>query len=70
MAELGIPHSDEMRNAKSYVQGWASQLKNDPKAIFAAAKYASLAADYIVSFSRPTEALDIGSENDTEAVLA
>ena len=70
MAELGIPHSDEMRNAKAYIQGWASRLKNDPKAIFAAAKYASLAADYILGFSRPAEATDIESENDSEAVLA
>lgn len=70
MAELGIPHSDEMRNAKSYVQGWASQLKNDPKAIFAASKYASLSADYILGFSRPAEATDVESENDSEAVLA
>ncbi len=70
MAELGIPHSDEMRNAKSYIQGWASRLKNDPKAIFAAAKYANLAADYVLSFSRPAEATDIESESDSEAVLA
>ena len=70
MAELGIPHSDEMRNAKAYIQGWASRLKNDPKAIFAASKYASLAADYILGFSRPAEATDIESESDTEAVLA
>lgn len=68
MAELGIPHSDEMRNAKAYVQGWASQLKSDPKVLFAASKYASIAADYIVGFSRPAEATDI--ENDSEAVLA
>jgi antirestriction protein ArdC len=68
MAELGIPHSDEMRNAKAYIQGWASQLKNDPKAIFAAAKYASLAADYIVSFSRPAEATDIESESEAALV--
>lgn len=67
MAELGIPHSDEMRNAKAYIQGWASQLKNDPKAIFAAAKHASLAADYILGFSRPAEATDI--ESDSEAAL-
>ena len=69
MAELGIPHSDEMRNAKAYIQGWASRLKNDPKAIFAASKYASLAADYILGFSRPAEESDIETESDSEAVL-
>ncbi len=59
-----------MRNAKAYIQGWASQLKNDPKAIFTASKYASLAADYILGFSRTAEATDIESENDTEAIVA
>lgn len=69
MAELGIPHNDEMRNAKAYIQGWASRLNNDPKAIFAASKYASRAADYILSFSRPAEESDIEADREAEAVL-
>jgi len=68
MAELGIPHSDE--NSKAYIQGWASRLKNDPKAIFAASKLASLSAAFILGFSRPAEESDIESESDSEAVLA
>lgn len=70
MAELGIPHNDDMRNAKAYIQGWASRLKNDPKAIFAASKYASRAADYILSFSRPAEESDIEADSEAGAVLA
>lgn len=53
MAELGIPHSDEMRNTKAYIQSWISALENDPKALFDAATKASRAADYVLSFSRP-----------------
>lgn len=65
MGELGIPYSDEMRNSKAYIQGWASRLKNDPTKIFAASKYASLAADYILGFSRPAEESDIETESDS-----
>lgn len=53
MAALGIPHADDLRNAKAYIQSWASRLENDPKAIFSASSAASKAADYILAFSRP-----------------
>lgn len=68
MAALGIPHADEMRNSRAYIQSWVSRLSNDPKAIFAASKSASLAADYILAFSRPTETSDV--ESDADAVVA
>ena len=66
MAALGIPHADEMRNSKSYIQSWVSRLSDDPKAIFKASSLASKAADYILAFSRPAEEVDV--ENDAEAV--
>ncbi len=31
MASLGIPHADEMRNSKAYIQSWVSRLSDDPK---------------------------------------
>lgn len=65
MAALGIPHADEMRNSKAYIQSWVSRL-SDPKAIFKASSLASKAADYILAFSRPAEEVDV--ENDAEAV--
>jgi antirestriction protein ArdC len=66
MAALGIPHADEMRNSKAYIQSWVSRLSDDPKAIFKASSAASKAADYLLAFSRPAEEADV--ENDAEAV--
>lgn len=65
MAALGIPHADEMRNSKAYIQSWVSRL-SDAKAIFKASSLASKAADYILSFSQPAEEADV--ESDAEAV--
>lgn len=66
MAALGIPHADEMRNSKAYIQSWVSRLSNDPKAIFKASSLASKAADYILAFSRPVEESDV----EADAVMA
>lgn len=68
MAALGIPHADEMRNTKAYIQSWLTTLNNDPKSILKAASAASRAADFILSFSRPAEESTI--ENEAEAVMA
>ena len=71
MAALGIPFADEMRNSKAYIQSWASHLSNNPKAIFAASSFASRAADYILSFSRPASDSDEGGQDEAGAdVLA
>ncbi len=67
MASLGIPHADDLRNTKAYVQSWLTALQ-DPKAIFKASSLASKAADYILAFSRPAEESDV--ESEAEAVLA
>lgn len=52
MAAVGIPHADNLRNSKAYIQSWASMIAESPKALFVAASRASLAADYILGFSR------------------
>ena len=64
MASLGIPHADEMRNTKAYVQSWLKSLNDDPKAIFKAASLGSRAADFILSFSRTADesTVDDGAE--------
>ncbi len=54
MAAVGIPHADNLRNSKAYIQSWASMIAESPKALFVAASRASLAADYILAFSRGT----------------
>lgn len=64
MADLGIPHS--LVNTQAYVQSWIQKLESDPKYIFQASSAASKAADYILSFSRPQEAV----ESDADAVEA
>ena len=56
MAAVGIPHGDDLRNTKAYIQSWAATIKESPKALFAAASKASLATDYILSFSRGSDA--------------
>ena len=70
MASLGIPHADDLRNTKAYIQSWLKSVGDDPKAIFKASSLASKAADYILAFSRPAEEADVESEAEVEAVLA
>jgi antirestriction protein ArdC len=68
MAALGIPHADDLRNTKAYIQSWLKSVGDDPKAIFKASSLASKAADYLLAFSRPAEEADV--ETEAEAVLA
>lgn len=51
--ETGIPFDDE--NHKAYVQNWAEVLKNDKNAVFAAARDASKASDYMLDKGREYE---------------
>lgn len=51
---LGIPNCDETNHA-AYVGSWLKALEDDPKHIFKAAKSASVAADFILSFSQREE---------------
>lgn len=69
MAALGIPHADDLRNTKAYIQSWLKSVGDDPKAIFKASSAASRAADYILAFSRPTDEADAESVAEAEAVL-
>ena len=68
MAAVGIGHSDTMRNAKAYVQSWAATIRESPKALFAAASKASVATDYILSFSRGSDASAAESVEEEAAV--
>lgn len=69
MAAVGIPHSDDLRkNNKAYIQSWAATIKESPKALFAAASRASLATDYILSFSRGSDASAAESVEEEAAV--
>jgi antirestriction protein ArdC len=65
--ELGVPTSENLTNHVAYLGNWLKAMKNDPRFIFVASAQASKAADYILSFSRPNEAVE---EIETESVLA
>jgi antirestriction protein ArdC len=66
LAELGVPQGDDLSNHQAYVADWLEALHDDPRYIFAASTAASRAADFLLSFSRPTEA---EPEEEAEAAL-
>ena len=63
--ELGVPASENLTNHVAYLANWLKAMKDDPKFIFTASSQASKAADYLLSFSRPT-----ADEPEAEAALA
>jgi antirestriction protein ArdC len=64
--ELGVPASENLTNHVAYLGNWLQAMKNDPRFIFTASAQASKAADFILSFSRPTGAAE---EIESESVL-
>jgi antirestriction protein ArdC len=64
--ELGVPASENLGNHVAYLSNWLKAMKSDSRFIFTASSQASKAADYILSFSRPTEA---EPESEPEAAL-
>ena len=54
-ADLGLKLEDRADHA-AYIGHWLSVLKEDKRAVFAAAAHAQRAADYLGRFSRPLEA--------------
>jgi antirestriction protein ArdC len=62
LSELGVPQSDDLSNHQAYVQNWLSALERDPRCIFAASSAASKAADFVLSFSRETQAEGVEDE--------
>ena len=56
---------ENLTNHVAYLANWLKAMKDDPKFIFTASSQASKAADYLLSFSRPT-----ADEPEAEAVLA
>ncbi len=53
-ADLGLRLEDRADHA-AYIGNWLSVLKEDKRAVFAAAAHAQRAADYLGRFSRPVE---------------
>ena len=63
--ELRVPASENLTNHVAYLSNWLKAMKDDPKFIFTASSQSSKAADYLLSFSRPTADVP-----DEEAVMA
>lgn len=57
LAELGVPQSDDLSNAQSYLSWWLAALRDGPSCILRISTAASRSADYILSFSRASEAV-------------
>lgn len=64
--ELGLPIDQTMGNHAAYLASWLKAMENDTKFIFKAASQATRAADFILSFSRPSEA-EVESEEELVA---
>jgi antirestriction protein ArdC len=60
-AELGIPQGEGLGNHAAYLQSWLESLKNDRNFIFRAAKQASKATDYLLSFVKQPEPEAVGA---------
>lgn len=56
MGELGLPTTDNLENHAAYLKCWLSAMADDLKFIFKASAQASKASDFLLSFSRATEA--------------
>jgi len=74
-ASLGVPDSGNLTNHVKYLESWLKAIEGgDTKFIFRASSAASKAAEYFLSFSRPTDEPGVESEADAvteaEAVLA
>lgn len=62
VAALNIPESESLENHSAYIASWLEALENDHKFLFRAAAAASKSADYILSFSRPQESVEVDPE--------
>ncbi len=58
--EIGIPHGEGLENYSSYVKSWLDQVKGDASYVFRASKMASATCDYLLSFVREVEPVEVG----------
>jgi antirestriction protein ArdC len=65
--ELGVPASDDMTNHIAYLGNWLQAMKNDPRFIFVASGLASKSADFILSFSRKPEDVQVPEDEMVSA---
>ena len=60
-AELGIPMGEGLGNHAAYIRNWLDAMKGDRNYIFKAAKQASKATDYLLSFVKQPEPEAVGT---------
>ena len=56
MGELGLPTTQNLDNHAAYLRHWLDGMNEDPKFIFRASAQASKAVDFLLFFSRTSEA--------------
>jgi hypothetical protein len=67
-AELGIANTPRQDHAQ-YIAHWLEVLKDDKKAIFAAASLASRAVDYLFSLQSPSPTPEPDEKKETHALI-
>ena len=68
MSSLNFDVSQNLTNHTAYIGSWLKALQDDPKYIFRAAAAASKASDFLLSFSKPQDELDVESESEAVSV--
>jgi antirestriction protein ArdC len=56
MGELGLPTTSNLENHVAYLKNWLKGMADDSRYIFRAASLASKAVDFLLTFSRSTDA--------------
>jgi antirestriction protein ArdC len=59
-AEIGIPNGEMLENHAAYVKSWLDGMRGDSSYIFKAARMASATCDYLLSFVREPEVVEVG----------
>lgn len=58
-SEIGIPHGEAIENHASYVKSWLDAMRGDSSFIFKASRKASGTCDYLLSFVREPEPVEV-----------
>ena len=57
--ELGVPNGGDLTNHASYLQSWIAAMKGDSKFIFQASTQASKVTDFLMSFVRKGQPVEV-----------
>lgn len=60
--ELSVPNGGDLTNHASYLQSWIAAMKGDSSFIFKASTQASKVADFLLSFVRKEQSVELGNK--------